>query len=270
MISPQKASLIDYIDCSPSGTCCGTILSESDAYIMFWMTHEDYRGQGFGGAIIRAILASLGGRNVILDAVEGTPSVYAKYGFKVTDTLNFYRIKLKPIRSIPLAAAHIGARSIVDADVNVEQVTEETIESMSKYEQDISDLERKVMFTQIWSCGENSCFVSKTPDGAVTGYAVVKNNEIISHLCANDLDTARALFRTCVETMQSNCREDNSITRFHSFESRSPMIEKLVEDFIEGKLSVSRKVYRMATRSSPPMKLDRIFAMSLTPWFSTQ
>lgn len=252
-----------------AGTCTVTILSDTDAYLSYLVTNDDYKRRGLGTYLIHFTLNRIGNRRFFCDAVEEMTNVYRRFGIEVSGTeLNIFKARLRSTKSGQGIKLMGEGCSDITA-IQIERFTTEALERISKYEKSLSNLDRKIMFSQYLANEENYCCYATNCDGEVSGYAVGKalnKRLILAHLCGEDTITARALLETVVAVFRNRC--DCIVLR--SPEAASKVAQVLIGTYIEGEVQQTGKLIRMASQMEPFVHWHKVYATPVELWNARQ
>lgn len=174
-------------------------LDNSLGYIGLFITKEDFRGHGYGTKVMKEALNSLKGRNVLLNAVEGTLDIYAKYGFKQSE-----------MTSIDIIGAVGKMQNAKHESINMEPISRLNVNCISDYDRRITSINRWDHMPQWLLSNASVCYMAvEENSGKVLGYGAIRKAHgfyKIMPLYADSDEIASALFQTLLDTVPKDTK----------------------------------------------------------------
>ena len=162
------------------------------AYIGVFITAANYRGKGIGTVVLKQVLNTLQGRNIILDSVPVRQDFYRKHGFQSSNTvLSLIRATVKPLIDFE-----------DPAKIQIQPIGETNIDAVLKYDMSVSLIDRSDHLVD-WVMPISGQSLAAFREGVCVGYICVRyedgrNIHRVQPLYADTPHIARALMQKCL------------------------------------------------------------------------
>jgi GNAT superfamily N-acetyltransferase len=165
------------------------------------LVHPEYRGNGFGSAIVdRALEAARDeGEEVGLDATDAGRPIYADRGFEPTDPVTRWT------GTSPTGEHSTTQGSRADAVERVRPLTD--AERVAAFDRERCGVDRTVLLERLLNEPGTAGFVLHSED-AVDGYAIVRPGRLhaqVGPLVVDDLDAVRPLIESARAAVEKEC-----------------------------------------------------------------
>lgn len=228
-------------DDEPIGCISAVAYDDAFGFIGLYIVRPEWRGKGFGIRLWRAGIAYLGERNVGLDGVIAQQPNYRKSGF----VLAYRNVRYRTVAM--RGDDRLSGVAIVDA-------SSVPFDRLCDYDARCF-MSARPAFLRAWIAQREAHALAAVDGEIVRGYGVVRrcrNGYKIGPLFADDLPTARALYRALVssiagETVFLDVPESNASAVALAAE------HDMTSDF---------ETARMYTRAAPAAPLGRVFGVT--------
>ena len=245
-----------YIYVCVSGYLLATPLHSHVAFIGIFITDEGYRRKGIGAALMRHVLGTLHGRNVLLNAVEGTQTMYSNFGFTQSElvTVNIYIDCATPMCDFT------GPENLLVKRISGK---DELVEAIREYDEAVSTLDRHDYMPQ-WLLAPNSvCYVAVRGVKCV-GYGAIRDDGDfykVQPLYADLPEVATSLMQALL-----SCEEfrPQSLVRFRALVQNQDESLQVAARFGATERRASTKEYRMYTLKDIELPHHKVYSMANT------
>lgn len=234
----------------------------------YLVTNGEHQHHGLGSFLLPFTMNTVGNRRILGDAVEEMLDFYRRYGLEVSGTkLYMFKARLRSTMSEGnIELTHDGCSTV--GGIKIEGFTTEALERISNYEKSLSNLDRKIMFSQYMDNKETNsyCCYAVNCDGEVSGYAIgkgVKTKLVLVHLSAEDTITAKALLERVVAEFRNQC--DHIVLR--TPHAAPEVSQAVIGNCIEEEIQLMVRISRVSTqRFEPFVDWRKVYATSIDMW----
>jgi GNAT superfamily N-acetyltransferase len=236
-----KGYFIGYLDNKPIACASAVCYSPDFAFFGLYIVMPEYRGQGYGMAITKECLTTIGERNCGLDSVIENQSVYEKIGFQTDFITQRYKI-LWEQRPLNVAIEHLKPLNQISP------------QSLERYDQDFFPAPR-MEFLKAWISQPGHVGVAFVKEKMVLGYGVIRpclEGYKIGPLFANNPDIAAQILHFLLS-------KTPTASIFIDVPNPNPIGKDILSHFNPQPVFACARMY---TKQAPKLPLDKIFALT--------